>query len=191
MTVRGSVEDGPIGSRFRAAHRGGVRCGAAHLHLPIFPVGPVLEHSPLRRLRRPGRRPPGLCIHRRPLAGRTGAMGHAVGCARPGDLAVEQTRRRAGPIHTEPGGLIQPLVSVRLPGTGAGTRPDGLLVVGSPKGSTWKYSIAMDSDVLARVPAWLTALFSGCLLRVCHRPFRLGAAPLVPQGAAAAGRRPV
>ena len=46
------------------------------------------------------------------------------------------------------------------------TRPDGLLVVGSPKGSTWKYSIAMDSDVLARVPAWLTALFLVSLLCV-------------------------
>ena len=46
------------------------------------------------------------------------------------------------------------------------TRPDGLLVVGSPKGSTWKYSIAMDSDVLARVPAWLTALFLVSLLFV-------------------------
>lgn len=38
-------------------------------------------------------------------------------------------------------------------------REDGLLVVGSPRGSIWKHDIAMDTQVLLQTPAWFLALF--------------------------------
>lgn len=38
-------------------------------------------------------------------------------------------------------------------------RSDGLLVVGSPKGSVWKHDIAMDVDVLLQTPIWFLSLF--------------------------------
>ena len=37
-------------------------------------------------------------------------------------------------------------------------RPDGLLVAGSPKGSTWKHPFILDTEVLATVP--LTASYA-------------------------------
>lgn len=38
-------------------------------------------------------------------------------------------------------------------------REDGLLVVGSPKGSIWKHDIAMDTQVLLQTPIWFLTLF--------------------------------
>ena len=38
-------------------------------------------------------------------------------------------------------------------------REDGLLVVGSPKGSVWKHDIAMNTQALLQVPAWFLAFF--------------------------------
>ena len=38
-------------------------------------------------------------------------------------------------------------------------REDGLLVVGAPKGSVWKYDIAMQTQVLFRTPVWFLSLF--------------------------------
>lgn len=45
-------------------------------------------------------------------------------------------------------------------------RPDGLLVVGSPKNSTWKYSFAMDTSVLNRAPGWFLLFFLAALAGV-------------------------
>ncbi len=50
-------------------------------------------------------------------------------------------------------------------------REDGLLVVGGPKDSMWKHDIALDSQTLRQVPAWLAALFIaslGCALALAH-----------------------
>lgn len=38
-------------------------------------------------------------------------------------------------------------------------REDGLLVVGSPKGSVWKHDIVMDTQVLLQTPIWFLAFF--------------------------------
>lgn len=38
-------------------------------------------------------------------------------------------------------------------------RPDGLLVVGSPKGSVWKYNIAMNTQDLFQTPIWFVGIF--------------------------------
>ena len=38
-------------------------------------------------------------------------------------------------------------------------REDGLLVVGSPKGSIWKHNIAMDTPTLLRTPFWFGGIF--------------------------------
>ncbi len=45
-------------------------------------------------------------------------------------------------------------------------RPDGLLVAGSPKGSTWKHPFILDTEVLATVPLWFAGLFLLALLCV-------------------------
>ena len=45
-------------------------------------------------------------------------------------------------------------------------RPDGLLVAGSPKGSTWKHPFILDTEVLATVPLWVAGLFLLALLCV-------------------------
>ncbi len=54
-------------------------------------------------------------------------------------------------------------------------RDDGLLVVGSPKGSVWKHDMAMDMDTLLQVPIWFAALFLlalGCVLGLAYRVLR-------------------
>ena len=38
-------------------------------------------------------------------------------------------------------------------------REDGLLVVGSPKGSIWKHDIAMDTETLLQTPFWFLGIF--------------------------------
>ena len=38
-------------------------------------------------------------------------------------------------------------------------REDGLLVVGSPKGSIWKHDIAMSAQTLLQIPIWFLAFF--------------------------------
>ena len=38
-------------------------------------------------------------------------------------------------------------------------REDGLLVVGSPKGSIWKHDIAMNTEALLQTPIWFLAFF--------------------------------
>ena len=38
-------------------------------------------------------------------------------------------------------------------------REDGLLVVGSPKGSIWKHDIAMDTPTLLQTPFWFSGIF--------------------------------
>lgn len=38
-------------------------------------------------------------------------------------------------------------------------RPDGLLVVGSPKGSVWKHDIAMNTQDLLQIPIWFAGIF--------------------------------
>ena len=38
-------------------------------------------------------------------------------------------------------------------------RPDGLLVVGSPKGSVWKHDIAMNTQDLLQAPLWFAGIF--------------------------------
>lgn len=38
-------------------------------------------------------------------------------------------------------------------------REDGLLVVGSPKGSIWKYDIVMSTQILRQIPVWFVCLF--------------------------------
>ena len=38
-------------------------------------------------------------------------------------------------------------------------RPDGLLVVGAPKGSVWKHDVALGMTTLMQVPVWFCALF--------------------------------
>lgn len=46
-------------------------------------------------------------------------------------------------------------------------REDGLLVAGSPKGSTWKYSLAFDQSTMSLLPLWALGLFLlslGCVL---------------------------
>lgn len=46
-------------------------------------------------------------------------------------------------------------------------RGDGLLVAGSPKGGTWKYSLAFDQNVVSMMPLWflfLVLLSLGCVL---------------------------
>ena len=59
-------------------------------------------------------------------------------------------------------------------------RDDGLLVVGSPKGSVWKQDFSMDLQDILQLPFWILGFFLlalGCVL--------------VPAGAAPAGRCPV
>ena len=46
-------------------------------------------------------------------------------------------------------------------------REDGLLVIGSPKGSVWKHDMSMGMDVLLQIPLWFMFLFFlaiGCVL---------------------------
>ena len=46
-------------------------------------------------------------------------------------------------------------------------RDDGLLVIGSPKGSVWKHDMSMGMDVLLQIPLWFAFLFFlaiGCVL---------------------------
>ena len=46
-------------------------------------------------------------------------------------------------------------------------REDGLLVIGSPKGSVWKHDISMNMDALRQVPLWFILFFFlavGCVL---------------------------
>ena len=46
-------------------------------------------------------------------------------------------------------------------------RDDGLLVIGSPKGSVWKHDMSMGMDVLLQIPLWFMFLFFlaiGCVL---------------------------
>lgn len=38
-------------------------------------------------------------------------------------------------------------------------REDGLLVVGSPKGSVWKHDVAMNTDTLRQTPVWVLVCF--------------------------------
>ena len=45
-------------------------------------------------------------------------------------------------------------------------REDGLLVVGSPKGSVWKHDIAMSIDTLLQTPYWFVCLFLLSLIGV-------------------------
>lgn len=42
-------------------------------------------------------------------------------------------------------------------------REDGLLVVGSPKGSVWKHDIVMSTDVLLQTPIWFLGFFLAAL----------------------------
>lgn len=54
-------------------------------------------------------------------------------------------------------------------------RSDGLLVVGSPKGSIWKHDMAMDLRTLYQVPFWFTGLFLaalGCVLGLAYLAVR-------------------
>ena len=44
-------------------------------------------------------------------------------------------------------------------GVSVQTREDGLLVVGSPKGSIWKHDIAMDTETLLQTPFWFLGIF--------------------------------
>lgn len=46
-------------------------------------------------------------------------------------------------------------------------RDDGLMVVGSPKGSVWKHDVSMNIDVMLQIPLWFAGLFLaalGCVL---------------------------
>lgn len=50
-------------------------------------------------------------------------------------------------------------------------REDGLLVVGSPKGSLWKHDVAMDTRTLLQTPLWLGGSFLltlGCVLTLAY-----------------------
>lgn len=50
-------------------------------------------------------------------------------------------------------------------------REDGLLVVGSPKGSLWKHDVAMDTRTLLQTPLWLGGSFLltlGCVLALAY-----------------------
>ena len=54
-------------------------------------------------------------------------------------------------------------------------REDGLLVVGSPKGSLWKHDIAMDIRTLLQTPFWFGGIFLlalGCVLGLSYRAAR-------------------
>lgn len=42
-------------------------------------------------------------------------------------------------------------------------RDDGLMVVGSPKGSVWKHDIAFHMDVMLQIPIWFAGMFLGAL----------------------------
>lgn len=42
-------------------------------------------------------------------------------------------------------------------------RPDGLFVVGVPKGSVWKYAVSMSMRVLDMLPAWLLSISLLCM----------------------------
>ena len=41
----------------------------------------------------------------------------------------------------------------------SGVREDGLLVVGSPKGSVWKHDVAMNTNTLRQAPVWVLVCF--------------------------------
>ena len=50
-------------------------------------------------------------------------------------------------------------------------REDGLLVVGSPKGSIWKHDVAMDTGALLQTPLWFGVIFLlalGCVLALAY-----------------------
>ena len=50
-------------------------------------------------------------------------------------------------------------------------RDDGLLVVGSPKGSVWKHDISMQSRLLHDAPLWIGGIFLlalGCVLLLAY-----------------------
>ena len=55
-------------------------------------------------------------------------------------------------------------------------REDGLLVVGEPKGSTWKYAFSMDREILDLVPYWAGMVFFlalACVVGVSYLLLRL------------------
>ena len=55
-------------------------------------------------------------------------------------------------------------------------REDGLLVIGGPKGSTWKYVFSMDREVLHLVPYWAGMVFflaQACVVGVSYLLLRL------------------
>ena len=45
-------------------------------------------------------------------------------------------------------------------------REDGLLVVGAPKGSMWKYNFYMEMQVIRAIPAWFCGIFLAALCSV-------------------------
>lgn len=54
-------------------------------------------------------------------------------------------------------------------------RDDGLLVIGSPKGSVWKHDIAMSVPTLLQTPLWFGGIFLlalGCVLLLAYRVVR-------------------
>lgn len=54
-------------------------------------------------------------------------------------------------------------------------RDDGLLVVGSPKGSIWKHDVAFNMDVMLQIPLWFTGMFLaslGCVLGMAYLVLR-------------------